>query len=91
MNLEDSKELMPKSYIQNAVDANAIGSTNYELKKAHQRIKELERKVDQLESRIPQKFTDVKFLNYQMRKRILVMFKLPHLLQDIDCNLVFCR
>lgn len=75
VNIEDSnRELLPKSYIQEAVDSNAIGSTNYELKKAHQRIKELERKVDQLESRIPQKFTDVRFLNYQMRKRILVSF-----------------
>lgn len=72
---------MPKTFIQDAVDANAIGSTNYELKKAHQRIKELERKVDQLESRIPQKFTDVKFLNYQMRKRILVSFTLVNAIQ----------
>ena len=63
---------MPKTYIQENIDSNAISSTNYELKKAHQRIKELEQKVDKLERRVPQKFTDVKFLNYQMRKRILV-------------------
>lgn len=36
------------------------------------RIKHLERKIKQLESRIPKQFPDVKFLNYRSRKRILV-------------------
>lgn len=36
------------------------------------RIKHLERKIKQLESRIPKQFPDVKFLNYRSRKRILI-------------------
>lgn len=36
------------------------------------RIKELEYKILQLETRIPRRFPDVTFLNYKNRKRILV-------------------
>ncbi|GLV41437.1 UDP-xylose synthase [Carabus blaptoides fortunei] len=36
------------------------------------RIKHLEHKIKQLESRIPKQFPDVKFLNYRSRKRILI-------------------
>lgn len=39
---------------------------------AAQKIKHLEHKIEQLESRIPKQFPDVKFLNYRERKRILV-------------------
>lgn len=39
---------------------------------ASKRIKHLEGKIKQLESRIPKQFPNVKFLNYRERKRILV-------------------
>jgi hypothetical protein len=39
---------------------------------ARKRIEELERKIQELEKRFPQRFPDVKFLNYRARKRILV-------------------
>lgn len=39
---------------------------------AQQRIKELEAQIKKLEARIPQRYPDVTFLNYKLRKRILI-------------------
>lgn len=39
---------------------------------AKKRIFELESKLRELEARMPKKHPDVRFLNYQARKRILV-------------------
>lgn len=53
-----------------------IESNNDEdLKLAQDKIKKLEDRIDDLESRIPKKYDQVKFLNYQVRKRILVTGK----------------
>lgn len=43
-----------------------------ELHEAKRQILELERKIQELEGRIPRKYPDVTFLNYKNRKRILV-------------------
>ena len=43
-----------------------------DLKLAQNKIRKLEERIDDLESRIPKKYDEVKFLNYQVRKRILV-------------------
>uniref|UniRef100_A0A182SDJ7 Uncharacterized protein n=1 Tax=Anopheles maculatus TaxID=74869 RepID=A0A182SDJ7_9DIPT len=42
-----------------------------ELHEAKRQILELERKIQELEGRIPRKYPDVTFLNYKNRKRIL--------------------
>lgn len=58
-----------------ATDKLDIHKNTYEykdLQEAQKRIKELEAKLRKLEARIPQKYPDVKFLNYRSRKRILV-------------------
>ena len=53
-----------------------IESDNFDdLKLAHDKIKELEERINDLESRLPKKYEKVKFLNYQVRKRILVTGK----------------
>lgn len=60
-----------------ATDKLDIHKNTYEykdLQEAQKRIKELEAKLRKLEARIPQKYPDVKFLNYRSRKRILVIF-----------------
>lgn len=67
----------------NAIDANyheeLVGrmtgvhhSSNNELKLAQDKIRQLEERINELEQRIPKKYGQVKFLNYQNRKRILV-------------------
>lgn len=43
-----------------------------ELHEAKKQILQLERKIQELEGRIPRKYPDVTFLNYKNRKRILV-------------------
>ncbi|EDS38783.1 dtdp-glucose 4-6-dehydratase [Culex quinquefasciatus] len=43
-----------------------------EVHQAKQQILALERKIQELEGRIPRKYPDVTFLNYKNRKRILV-------------------
>uniref|UniRef100_A0A182PS67 UDP-glucuronic acid decarboxylase 1 n=1 Tax=Anopheles epiroticus TaxID=199890 RepID=A0A182PS67_9DIPT len=43
-----------------------------ELHEAKRQILELERKIQELEGRIPRKYPDVTFLNYKNRKRILI-------------------
>lgn len=53
---------------------------------AHKKIKYLEHKVKQLESRIPKQFADVKFLNYRARKRILVSDRNKNYLSIIKTN-----
>lgn len=45
---------------------------NRQLAEAQHRIRELEAKLRRLELRVPQRYPDVKFLNYRSRKRILV-------------------
>lgn len=44
------------------------------LQEAQKKIRELENKIKDLEKRIPQRYPDVKYLNYRSRKRILVSF-----------------
>ncbi|KAK7866089.1 hypothetical protein R5R35_013584 [Gryllus longicercus] len=56
---------------------NSIGGAqktegSQQLADAQHRIRELEAKLRRLELRVPQRFPDVKFLNYKSRKRILV-------------------
>lgn len=43
-----------------------------EVHQAKQQIRALERKIQELEGRIPRKYPDVTFLNYKNRKRILI-------------------
>lgn len=43
-----------------------------ELMVAKEKIKALESRIAELENRLPKKYEQVKFLNYQNRKRILV-------------------
>lgn len=43
-----------------------------EMHEAKKQILELQRKIQELEARIPRKYPDVTFLNYKNRKRILV-------------------
>jgi UDP-glucuronate decarboxylase len=47
-------------------------TSNKELILAQQKIQDLEKRIEELESRIPKQYDAVKFLNYQNRKRILV-------------------
>ncbi|CAG9812303.1 unnamed protein product [Chironomus riparius] len=55
-------------FAEKMIDSN----TDEELKLAQDKIKKLEERLDDLECRIPKKYETVKFLNYQVRKRILV-------------------
>lgn len=50
-------------------------NTNEDLKLALDKIRKLEERVYDLENRVPKKYEKVKFLNYQVRKRILVTGK----------------
>uniref|UniRef100_A0A7G3AB15 UDP-glucuronic acid decarboxylase 1 n=1 Tax=Lutzomyia longipalpis TaxID=7200 RepID=A0A7G3AB15_LUTLO len=43
-----------------------------ELERTRRRMAQLERKIQELEARIPVKYPDVKYLNYKNRRRILV-------------------
>lgn len=43
-----------------------------ELRAAQLKIKLLEQRIGELENRLPKKYGEVKFLNYQTRKRIMV-------------------
>lgn len=43
-----------------------------ELKLAEAKIRSLEKRLEELENRLPKQYDVVKFLNYQNRKRILV-------------------
>lgn len=43
-----------------------------DLRLAQAKIKQLEDRIAELENRLPKKYDEVKFLNYQNRKRILV-------------------
>lgn len=43
-----------------------------DLKIAQAKIKQLEKRLEELENRLPKQYDVVKFLNYQNRKRILV-------------------
>ena len=57
---------------------NLKGGNKMELQASNQKIKQLELRIAELEDRLPKKYDEVKFLNYQNRKRILV---------KIFCNL----
>lgn len=46
-----------------------------EVLQAKKQILELQRKIQELEGRIPRKYPDVTFLNYKNRKRILVSWR----------------
>lgn len=48
--------------------------TKRELLEAKSRIDQLEKKIAILEGRVPQKYPEVKFLGYKLRKRILVRY-----------------
>lgn len=63
--------------IDNDVDyvfnnAKTYGRDRNDLRVAQVRIKQLEERIAELENRLPKKYDEVKFLNYQNRKRILV-------------------
>lgn len=47
-------------------------SKENELRVAQMKIKLLEQRIVELENRLPKKYGEVKFLNYQTRKRIMV-------------------
>jgi cell shape-determining protein MreC len=50
-----------------------LNEKNIELREALEKIKQLEQRISQLEElNIPKKYENVKFLNYQNRKRILI-------------------
>jgi peptidoglycan hydrolase CwlO-like protein len=46
---------------------------------AQKQIRELEKKIKALEKRIPQRYPDVKYLNYRSRKRILVSIRMKYI------------
>lgn len=50
----------------------ALGKEKMDLKAAQLKIKQLEKRLEELEGRLPKKYDEVRFLNYQNRKRILV-------------------
>jgi peptidoglycan hydrolase CwlO-like protein len=49
------------------------------LQETQRQIKELENKIKDLEKRIPQRYPDVKYLNYRSRKRILVSIRTKYI------------
>lgn len=59
-------------FAEKVIDSNI----DEDLKLAQDKIKKLEERIDDLENRIPKKYENVKFLNYQVRKRILVTGKI---------------
>lgn len=71
-------------YVYNSVKGNG-GKDTSELKSAQQKIQLLEKRLAELESRLPKKYDEVKFLNYQNRKRILV--RLPNDIQEFRSKL----
>jgi peptidoglycan hydrolase CwlO-like protein len=71
-------------------EISAPGSKIHEvqsLQEAQKKIKELERRIKGLEKRIPQRYPDVKYLNYRSRKRILVSIKkILHVCSGFSCT-----
>lgn len=67
-------------FAEKVIDVN----TNEDLKLALDKIRKLEERVYDLENRVPKKYEKVKFLNYQVRKRILVTGKV----HDFKCFLL---
>ncbi|XP_049821927.1 UDP-glucuronic acid decarboxylase 1 isoform X2 [Aethina tumida] len=49
-----------------------VQKANFALQEASMRIKELEQRLNAVDSRVPKTYPDVKFLNYVTRKRILI-------------------
>lgn len=73
----DDFEVEESHFAEKLIDNNEIdGHGSYDvqnvLRKAEQRIKMLEKKIQELEKRLPVEFQEVNFLNYQNKKRILV-------------------
>lgn len=66
-------------YVYSSVKGSG-GRDTSELKAAQQKIQLLEKRLAELESRLPKKYDEVKFLNYQNRKRILVRLSI-----DLRC------
>lgn len=63
-------EVNDGNYLLNGVDQEKVA-----LKIAQAKIKQLEKRLEELENRLPKQYDEVKFLNYQNRKRILVRTK----------------
>ncbi|KAJ4428178.1 hypothetical protein ANN_24193 [Periplaneta americana] len=62
----------PREEVNEVPNAVAKAQEIRNFREAQRRIKELEEKIRDLEKRIPQRFPDVKYLNYRSRKRILI-------------------
>lgn len=60
--------------MENNAERKGAESDVTDLAEAKRKIAELETKLQSLETRIPKKYPDVKYLNYKSRKRILVGF-----------------
>lgn len=58
------------------------GKEKSDLLVAEQKIKQLEKRIEELENRLPKKYDEVRFLNYQNRKRILVSSEISESLHD---------
>lgn len=56
-------------YVLKNVDKNREKS---DLTASQLKIRQLEKRLEELENRLPKQYDEVKFLNYQNRKRILV-------------------
>lgn len=65
----DRENVIPEHETSGAL---IIEQQQRELAEAKARIREIEAKLKQLESNIPHKYPDVRFLNYKSRKRILI-------------------
>lgn len=70
--VQDQLEVAESLFDDNIVEDDGKSNLESVLRLAEQRIKLLERKIQELEKRLPVKFEEVNFLNYQNKKRILV-------------------
>lgn len=69
LRLDDFEPQVDKIVNRRMVEADVT-----DLADAKKKIADLEAKLESLEIRIPKKYPDVKYLNYKLRKRILVRF-----------------
>lgn len=63
-----------------------VSKEKNELRVAQQKIKLLEQRLEELEKRLPKKYGEVKFLNYQTRKRIMVRASALLVLTEYQLN-----
>lgn len=63
-----------------------VSKEKTELRVAQQKIKLLEQRLEELEKRLPKKYGEVKFLNYQTRKRIMVRASVLLVLTEYQLN-----